>query len=290
MTSFDTTKPSGIDQSIPYLISPRKTGLDTRQLRLRWNKVKDATNYTVKIVTDSKIIWSKTVKEAEFNSCDELPLEAGVSYSLIVKSDNGCSSETDSDPSLLEFQLLDQDKIKSLADDEKKITELGLSVDEETLELANLYFGKKYGLLAKATEILEQRIAADSQTSEIYVTVGNLYLVVGLCSFAEKRYRKALELIKPGIELEEQIIAKAGLAEICTLLGQGKEAEVLMQERSAELEALSTHPQSRAITEASRARAVTRMTCDCEDNGILGKTFGIFEECRLRSCIGDTLS
>lgn len=279
------TKPSGTDQSIPYIISPRKTGLDTRQPRLRWNKVIGATNYTVKIVTDSKIIWSKTVKEAEFNSCDELPLEAGVSYSLIVESDNGCSSETDSDRSLLEFQLLDEDKIKSLADDVKKITDLGLSVDEETLELANLYFGKKYGLVAKATEILEQRIAADSQTSEIYVTLGNLYLVGGLCSLAEERYRKALELIKPEIELEQQIIAKAGLATLCTLLGNEKEANSLMQQRKTHLEALSINPQSRAITDPSRARYSARLSCDCEDDlGRPGKF--LFPDCQPNLCIG----
>ncbi|MDJ0531223.1 MAG: hypothetical protein QNJ70_01795 [Xenococcaceae cyanobacterium MO_207.B15] len=282
MTSKDTTKPSGTDPSIPYVISPRKTRLDTRQPRLRWNKVKDANYYTVKIFKDSEIVWQKEVKEAEFNSCEALPLEAGVSYSLIVESDNGYSSKTDSDRSLLEFQLLDEDKIRSLPDDAKKITDLGLSVDEETLELANLYFGQKYGLLAKATEILEQRIAADSQTSEIYVTLGNLYLVVGLCSFAEEQYRKALALINPEFELEEQIIAKAGLAKICTLLGHGKEAEVLMQERSAELKVFSINRQSRAITEPYRARALTRMMCNCNN----GKGIYYGPSCELTMCAG----
>ena len=282
MTSKDMDQPSGIDPSIPYVISPRKTFVDTQQPRLRWNKVKDATSYTVKIVKNSEIVWQKEVKQAEYNSCDPLPLEPGVDYSLIVESDNGRSSEMDSDISKLKFQLLDEDKIKSLRDDEKKITDQGLSADEEALELANLYFGQKYGLLAKATEILEQRIAADSQTSEIYVTVSNLYLVVGLCSLAEERYRKALALIKPGIELEEQIIAKAGLAKICTLLGHEKEANSLMLERKAHLEALSINPQSRAITEPYRARALTRMMCNCNN----GKGIYYGPSCELTMCAG----
>ncbi len=288
MSLKDMTKPSGTDQSIPYLISPRLGFLDTRRPKLRWNKVKGTTSYTVKIVADSKIIWEQTVKEAEFNSCEDLPLEVGVDYSLIVESDNGRSSEMDSDRSKLKFQLLDKDKIKSLPDDVKKITKLGLTDDEETLELANLYFGQKYGLLAKATEILEQRIAANSQTSEVYVEAGNLYRVVGLYSLAEERYRKALALIKPGIELEEQIIAKAGLAEICTLWGKEKEAAVLMQERNEDLKALSINRQSGAMTEASRARAIARSSCNCQDDlGRPGKSF--FFDCDSLLCIGDTL-
>lgn len=276
MALFDMIKQSKTDQSIPYVISPCDTFVDTRRPKLRWNQVKGANSYTVKIATDSKIIWEQTVKQTEFSSSDDFPLEVGVDYFLIVESDNGRSSEMDSDPSKLKFQLLDEVKIKSLRDDVKKITDLKLSVDEEALELANLYFGEKYGLLAKATEILEQRIAAASQTSEIYVTLGNLYLVVGLCSFAEEQYRKALALINPEIELEEQIIAKAGLAKGLTLLGNDQEAEVLMQERSADLKALS-------INRQRRARALRRMRCDCEENGRPGKYFSFL--CQLGSCI-----
>ncbi len=276
----DMTKPSGTDQSIPYVISPRNTCVDTRRPKLRWNPVSGATSYTVKIATDSKIIWEKTVNEAEFNCSEDLPLEVGVDYSLIVESDSGRSSEMDSDTSSTSFQLLDEDKIKSLPDDVKKITELGLTEDEETLELANLYFGAKYGLIAKATEILEQRMAANSQTTEIYVEAGNLYRVVGLCSLAEGQYRTALSLIKPG-ESEEQIIAKAGLAAICTLLGEETEAEVLMQERNEALQALSLDRQSRAIAEPSRARFVARSSCNC-NNG-KGKSF--FGDCDLFACV-----
>ncbi len=279
INSQNITKPSGIDQSIPYLIIPRQGFLDTRQPQLRWNQVKDATAYTVKIVRGSEIVWQKEVKEAEFNSSEDLPLEPGVDYSLIVEADNGRSSEMDSEISSTSFQLLDEDKIKSLADDVTQITALGLSVDEEALELANLYFGGKYGLIAKATDILEQRIAAGSQTSEVYVTVGNLYRVVGLYSLAEKRYRKALALIKPGMELEEQIIAKAGLAEICTLLGDEKEAKVLMQERKEALKALSSDRQS-------RARASARSSCNCDKNP-QGKYEGILINglCYLNLCV-----
>ncbi len=265
MTLLDMIKRSETDPSIPYVISPRKTFLDTRRPKLRWNKVKGANSYTVKIVTDSKIIWEQTVKETEFNSRDDLPLEPGVDYSLIVESDNGSSSKMDSDKSSISFQLLDEDKIKSLANEEKKITELGLTDDEETLELADLHFSES-GLIAKAIEILEQRIAAASQTSEIYVTLGNLYRFVGLYSLAEERYRKALELIKPGIELEEQIIAQAGLAIICTLLGNETEANRLKQDREEALKILKIKQTSGAILEESRISVVRRTKCDCPDD------------------------
>ena len=264
------TKPSGIDVSIPYIISPRSTFLDTCQPKLKWNKVEGATSYTVKIATDSEVIWEKEVEETEYHSPEDLPLEVGKIYRLIVESDNGRCSETDTEPSKLEFQLLDEDKIGTLPDDEKKITDSKLSDDEKALELAHLYFGKKYGLVAKATEILEEKIAAGSQNSEIYVTHGNVCLAVGLCSFAEAQYKKALEKIQPDKELEEQIIAKAGLAQICNLKGDEKEAERLMKERESKLKAL--------------AKKKARLECDCRDDlGRRGKE--IFSICRSLVCI-----
>ena len=267
------TKQSGIDVSIPYIISPRNTFLDTCQPKLKWNQVEGATFYTVKIATDSEVIWEKEVEETEYHSPEDLPLEVGKVYRLIVESDNGRCSETDTEPSKLEFQLLDEDKIGSLPDDEKEITDLELTDDEEALELAHLYFGKKYGLVAKATEILEQRITAGSQNSEIYVTHGNLCLAVGLCDLAEARYKKALEKMQPEQELEEQIIAKAGLAEICKLKGNEKEADRLMQEREDDLKAL-------AKKKEALARAEDRYRCNCQDGK--GKMILI---CRLYCCV-----
>lgn len=260
-------KPSGIEPSIPYIISPRSTFLDTCQPKLKWNKVECATSYTVKIVTDSEVIWEKKVEEAEYHSTEDLPLKAGIVYRLIVESNNGCSSERDTEPSKLKFQLLDEDKIESLLDDEKKIADLCLTDDEEALELAHLYFGKKYGLVAKATELLEEKITAGSQNSEIYVTHGSVCLAVGLCSFAEARYKTALEQIKPEQELEEQIIAKAGLAEICKLKGNEEEANRLMQEREFKLKAL--------------ARKQFRRECNCQDR----KGKWIFPICSPFGCI-----
>ena len=277
--SKSITKPSGIDGSIPYVVSPRNTFIDTNRPKLRWNKVKGATSYTVKIVRNSEIVWEKTVEQPETNISNKLPLESGVDYSLIVESDNGHSSKMDLDVSSISFQLLDKDKIKSLANDEKKITDLELTDDEEALELAHLYFGKKYGLVAKATELLEERIAAGSQTSEIYVTLGNLYQVGGLYDLAEARYRTALDLAKPKQELEEQIIAKAGLAQILTSMGNEEEANRLMQERASNIKALSNKSQSKP-----RRINFSRFGCDCtDDRGIPGIRISLL--CRRLLCI-----
>ena len=85
INSQTITKPSGIDQSIPYIISPRQGFLDTKRPKLRWNKVEGATFYKVKIVTtDAKLVWETTVNKAEFNSPEDLPLKPGVDYSLII--------------------------------------------------------------------------------------------------------------------------------------------------------------------------------------------------------------
>ncbi len=265
MTSCYTTKRSGIDQSIPYVISPRNTFLDTRQPRLRWNKVKDATNYTVKIVTDSKIIWSKTVKEAEFNSCDDLPLEPGVDYSLIVESDNGRSSEMDSDQSLFLFGLLDEETNVEISKELARIKNLELAEDKKIRSLIDVY--TTYGLNTKAIEILEEEISkASFESPLLYQELGNLYQCVGFYDLAEDKYRQALALITEE-KVQEKVSAKTELIEVLRFMGRDNEAKIV----KAELEAFK----SRNLATLNCSASCSGKCGECYKDGNPGKWYGI---------------
>ena len=232
----DTSAPSGTDQSIPYVISPRQTFVDTQQPKLRWNKVKDATCYTVKIIKDSDIFWEQKVINTEIKYPSNPPLESSITYSLIVESDNGYSSESDSEVSKLVFGLLDGDSIREVQNEIEAVNKQGLTEEEQTLALSDIFIN--YGLNAKAIEILEQQVYADSKNPAIYVQLGNLYRFTGLNLLAEKQYRKALNLVRGEQDLKEQIIAKFGLAKILPLLNREDEANGLSLEVKQELETM----------------------------------------------------
>ena len=254
------TKPSGIDVSIPYIISPRSTFLDTCQPKLKWNKVEGATSYTVKIVTDSNVIWEQEVTDTEIECSSDISLESGKTYTLIVTSDNDCSSESDSDSSESVFGILDEDSTRKVQNELEAIDKKELTEEEYTLELIDIFI--VHGLNAKAIEILEQQAAADSRNPAIYAELGNLYRFAGLNLLAEKQYRKTLNLIREEQNIREQIIAKFGLAEILPLLCKEEEANRLKQEVKQDLKTIEN---SRNIAQHS-----VRARCCTTDDGELG--------------------
>ncbi len=198
------------------------TFIDTVQPIFRWNKVTGANTYTVKIIKDSAVFWEQKVTNTEIKYPGNPPLESDVHYSLIVESDNGYSSEGDSEVSQLVFALLGQDSIKKVQNEVEALTKQGLAEEEQTLALTAIFMN--YGLNSKAIDILEEQVAADSQNPAIYTQLGTLYRFTGLNLLAEKPYRKALKLVRGEQDLKEQIIAEFGLAAILPKFGNKDEA------------------------------------------------------------------
>ncbi|MGL5796561.1 MAG: tetratricopeptide repeat protein [Waterburya sp.] len=225
MNVQEVIKPTEANKSIPYVISPRNTFLDTRKPTIRWNKVLGASSYTVKIVRDSEVVWTEKVEGTEFKSSDNLPLEAGIVYSVIVESDNGQSSEMDSNKSQVKFQVLDEQEIRNVSDKVTQVKEQRLSDEDETLRLVDIY--REHGLNAKAIRILERKSNNSIQSTEIYLEFGNFYQTVGLYLLAQKQYQTSLDIIKGEQEPVVAIAATANLVGNLTLLGRKDEAERL---------------------------------------------------------------
>lgn len=224
----DITTLSSLDQTIPYIISPRNTLVETRRPKLHWNKVTGATCYTVKIVTDGKIIWSQQVQGNEFTSSEDLPLEIGKYYSLVVDSDNGRSSQAEPNQSLLLFGLLDSDKQLTIAHGLSLVEQMEVPKDRKIRAEVDIYISHQ--LSAKAVEILEQKIVHESrQSSLLYQDLGNLYQCMGFYELAEATFKQALALLKED-QLEETISVKTGLADVLTFLNKVDEAQQIKTE------------------------------------------------------------
>lgn len=224
------------EQSIPYIIRPRNTLIDTRRPILRWNKVPGATFYTIKIVTDNKIVWERQVKGTEFVSSVDLPLEPTVNYySLIVESDNGRSSQTEPNQSLLSFGLLDEVKKAEMQNDIDRVKNLNLPDEQEIRALSDIYIS--YELNVKAIDFLEQKIANESINSPFpYQNLGCLYLCMGFYTLAEKEFDKALPFLPQQEQLSKHITAQREILDVLISRGQNTKANHF-QAKLAKLEA-----------------------------------------------------
>ncbi len=75
--------------------SPCETLVLSERPTFRWNEVPGASYYLVSLMDGSKICWEQKVRGTEIVYSGNVPLEQGVSYSLIIKSVNDFSSKSD---------------------------------------------------------------------------------------------------------------------------------------------------------------------------------------------------
>ena len=232
----------GIDSSVPYLITPRRTLILDRQPTFRWNTVPGVSCYTIALSTSAEVIWQQKVSKTEIVYPGEPALEPGKLYSLTIKADTGTSSQ-DENVSGLEFVLLTNTDLKQVQTDVEQLTNLDLSDGAETLALANFYADyilnsdsapaynlaaknlATYSLTAKAIEILEALVAQGSTTPAVYRILGDLYWESGLQLLAEAQYLKVVELAREPKDLEERAKAQFSLAEMYVVLEKWEETD-----------------------------------------------------------------
>jgi hypothetical protein len=205
----------GQDLTIPFIISPRSTRLLTDKPLLRWNAVSGAKRYSVSVL-DLRVgkgeVWKTEVSGTEVLYAGQ-PLEPGVDYLLVVKTDNGWSSEEETEQGTvgLGFRLLDPAAAQRVRTEFEQIKQ-ELTGESAELAIAHLYIASD--LRAEAIEQLEALATKGSQTAASYRILGALYRQVGLNRLSEDRYIKAAQMAKKTGDLETQAIAQAGLGEL----------------------------------------------------------------------------
>lgn len=201
---------NGDSLKIIDIVSPRRTLVLSERPTFRWNEVPGASFYLVSLMDGSEIYWHEKVSELEIVYPGNPPLKRGVSYSLVIKSDNNFSSESILDKPELKFNLLDLESVQKIESSMEEISRLNLEPEVEALVLTTLYI--EHGLNAKAVKTLEKLRVDGIQAFVVDRTLSELYKHIGLNVLSEERSKTARELenaidaIKTNSRLEQEVM------------------------------------------------------------------------------------
>ncbi|MDY6940231.1 MAG: hypothetical protein SWY16_21565 [Cyanobacteriota bacterium] len=164
------------DDTIPYVISPRRTNLLDDRPMLRWNAVTDASSYTVCLQETGVTVWCREVGTAHMEyPADEPPLQSGEVYLLSIQTDGGAFSlDAPPIPGGLEFELLDAERRARVQQTIEAIE--GQDIDETARTLAIAFLYTENGLIAEAIDLLEGLVARGIGTPPIVERLHWLYV------------------------------------------------------------------------------------------------------------------
>lgn len=156
--------------------------------------------------------------------------------------------------------------IAQLNKDVEKINTPELSKEKRALLLSELLTDQY--LQAETIKMLEE-ITPKSQNLALWINLGKLYQSVGSNDLAEKTYIKATKLANNAQKPIEQILAKAGLADVLTSQGKKQKAERLLEEIKTEIDALKSETQQ---TRTASSTCTQPGPCgSCFEDGMTGK-------------------
>lgn len=217
-----TADPRGpLDSLIPYIISPRRTLLLNDKPKLRWNKVPGVNNYTVSLVKGDRTIWETTVNKNEVVYPGEPQLEPGSEYVLIVKAENGRTSEEEKLPAR-GFKMLPTAEKQFVSAAIEQVNNQQIAEKTKALQRAYFYIGSD--LKSEAIETLEALVATNIQEALAYRKLGNLYWQEGVTLLAESNYLKAHELASAAKDIGEQAQLEEALGEMYVAISEKQEA------------------------------------------------------------------
>ncbi|MBD1937770.1 hypothetical protein [Microcoleus sp. FACHB-68] len=177
---------SPVDENSPYIISPRQTVLLDERPILRWNAVKGAKLYTVKVRNATGVIWEAQVNSAKI-AYSGSSLQPGGEYQIIVRADGNLAPMESAI-----FLVLERHKAEAVRDKLNTVAQQGLSEPAQALAKVNIY--SNYGLFADAIETLEALVFSGKSTPAVYQMLGALYDRVGLTQQAERYYSQAFNV------------------------------------------------------------------------------------------------
>lgn len=176
--------------SIPYILSPRHTFIQTDRPLLRWHPFgTGVVTYTVR-VWGGALDWRARIAATELRYPEEAPpLEPGVPYHLTVTDADGRSSDEERTALDLSFILLSPEEIATIQKLVARVQELDLN--ERATHLLKVEIYAAHGLQADAIALLEE-LAPVEDAPTVHRRMGDLYLEIGLYTEAQKSYEQAL--------------------------------------------------------------------------------------------------
>jgi hypothetical protein len=198
------------DDRIPYVIAPRNSALLDTQPMLRWHPLSGVDIYEVTILSDDGMDRTAvTATGHELGWPDAWPsLQPGASYVLIVEGDKHASDAGNTQHVGLAFWLLSPQQTEIVERLESRLRERPMQSAATTLLVAELY--RNYDLRVAAADLLAA-LPPDDDTPIVWLTLGQVYLEMGLGSEARTSLIQALDISLPIDDLEMAAHAHMGL-------------------------------------------------------------------------------
>ncbi len=243
---------AGNDLSIPYLISPRNSGILTQQPTLRWNRVTGASSYSIKI-SGREINWTTNVNQPKNANqpmvvySGKQPLRAGILYDVIITANNGVSTKDKDEPT---FFVLGDSDIRQVKTDIAQLQKQPLSNESKTIALAHLY--RSNNLNADAIDVLEKLVKSGNKTTAVYQLLGNIYQQIELNLLAREKYLIALKLAEAEKNLEAKASIQVSLGEVHKALALEKQSVQWFEKAQASYQDLGDEEKVRELEQKLR--------------------------------------
>lgn len=210
-----------VDSLIPYVISPRRTLLLSDKPKLRWNVVPGVKRYTASLMKGEKMVWETTSSANEVVYPGEPKLEPGVDYLLVVKADNGKSSQQEKSPAR-GFRLLPAAEAQVVRAAIEQLNNQQVADKAKALVRTYLYIGSD--LKSEAIETLEALVAGGIREAMVYRRLGDLYWQAAVNVLAESSYLEAAKLATAAKDIQEQAQVQAALGELYVAIADKQQA------------------------------------------------------------------
>lgn len=231
----------GADNTIPYLIAPRHALVLNDKPLLRWNQIAGVTKYNVEVRGASGVVWQMQTKDTQLIYTGK-PLELGASYTVIITTNTGKSSQDDKLPNRpqsatqIDFRILRPQEAAQIKQAARKITPTVQADEADALSLARFYADytiskaeiqsynlsaknyETYSLTNEAISLLESLIQGEKTSPLIYRTLGELYWQIGLVNLAAKNYQKAIDVVQAPEDLEDWTLSHHNLGQVYSVL------------------------------------------------------------------------
>lgn len=159
----------------------------------RWHRFEGASSYTLQLL-GAGVNWKRDgVTETELAyPADVSELKYDNTYVLKISAQNHNSTE-DLVQQTVTFFTLDEDDAEVVQEQEQTIKQ-NYAGATQVLALVGLY--RQYNLNIEAIEILESSLKGILETADVYLSLGELYWLVGHYEEALNRYKQAFERAK----------------------------------------------------------------------------------------------
>lgn len=186
------------------VITPPRGSLLNPQPTLSWTPLADTQEYTVRLLRSGETVWElPNVRDSEIPyPANQSPLTPGINYELMVEADGKAGKSM--------FRLMTPSQAESVMAEVEEIRQQNLSSDEMALQLTQLY--QDYDLMTLAIQTLTDAIDKNSQSLEVYQSLGNLYNRLELPRVAESVYQESLDLASSRQDIAGVAQAQIGLA------------------------------------------------------------------------------